>query len=82
MAKNLEAVVGDYNVICDRTGAKIKASDAVLQWDGLLVHKDWAEDRHPLDFVPSIEREEAVPVSRPQVTATFLNPGDVTKDNL
>jgi len=40
---------GDYNVICDRSGFKVKRSQCVLEWNGLLVYEPFAERRHPMD---------------------------------
>lgn len=53
---------GDNNIICDRTGFKIKRSEAQKEWDGQLVRKESWEARHPQDFpakprVPSQVRE-------------------------
>jgi len=42
---------GDNNLIDDRTGFSIKASDSRKEWNGLVVHKDQWEERHPQDFV-------------------------------
>jgi hypothetical protein len=51
---------GDWNAICDRCGAKFKASQLRKTWEGFMVcQKDW-EPRHPQDYVRA-PREEAVP---------------------
>ena len=42
----------DYAVgICQRTGFKVKASDTVREWTGLIVRSQSCDPRHPmLDF--------------------------------
>lgn len=42
---------GDNWLIDDRSGARIRRSDARMEWDGTVVHKDEFEPRHPQDFV-------------------------------
>ena len=43
---------GDWNVICDVCGCKMKHSESRKRWDGMLVcGEDW-ERRHPNDFAP------------------------------
>lgn len=77
-----EFVAGDYNVICDRTGFKVKASDTLLEWNGLRVRKaDW-EQRHPQDFVRGRADRQTVPDARPEQTDVFLATNEVTKDDL
>ena len=73
---------GDHNVLCDRTGRKVKRSQCVLQWDNLLVLKEHAEERHPQDNLPAGRVSQPVDISRPEGTDTFLSYGDVTPDTL
>lgn len=42
---------GDWNIICDVCGRKVKASTAKHRWDGLIVCPDDYEERHSLDFI-------------------------------
>ena len=72
----------DWRVICDRSGFKCWASETVLEWNGLRVLKRFAEARHPQDFVRGVKDDPSVPWARPEVTDTFLAPGDVTPDDL
>lgn len=60
---------GDYNVQCDRCGAKFKASECAMEWDNLFVCKAncW-EPRHPQDFLKGIPDDQRVPVARPRNT--------------
>lgn len=59
---------GDWNVICDRCGEKLKASEVRETWDGFKVHADrcW-EPRHPQDFVHGVEDDQSVPFVRSDV---------------
>ena len=73
---------GDFNRICDQSGFKVKASETVEQWDGLIVrHKDH-DPRHPQDFVRGKRDLQAVSKPRPEMTDSFLSPGDVTETDL
>lgn len=63
---------GDHNVICDRTGFKIKSSQARMQWDGSLVRKESWEPRHPQDFLRAIPDFQAVEDPRPDPAASYL----------
>jgi len=49
---------GNHWVECARSGAIIRAKDAMMTWDGLLVCPDDWEPRHPQDFVRG--REERI----------------------
>lgn len=73
---------GDYYVTCDRSGQKRLRSECVKQWDGLIVAKEYAEARHPLDFQRAPRAERVPSETRPQPAPIFLNPGDVTPDSL
>jgi hypothetical protein len=66
---------GDYNAICDRCGCKFKFSQLKLEWDGLYVctaNGCW-EPRQPQDYVKGVRDDMAVPVSRPDQPAVFLD---------
>lgn len=77
-----ETRLGDYHVICDRSGFKCWASQTVVQWDGLRVFKPFAEERQPQDFVRGVKDDQTVWNPRPEGTDTFLAPGDVTPEDL
>jgi len=73
---------GQHNVICDRSGYKLKSGDAVTTWDGLVVQpEDW-EPRHPLDFSAKPRDRQTVENPRPRPADIFLEYGDVTADDL
>lgn len=59
---------GDWNLICDVCGFKIKASDSLHRWDGMIVCRDDFEVRHPQDFVRGRVDNQTVPFSRPEAT--------------
>lgn len=62
---------GDWNLIDDRTGFKIKRSDAMREWTGHYVHRDEYEARHPQDFVKGIKDTQGVPDARPDIVGAF-----------
>lgn len=69
-------------VICDRSGFKVRKSDTVKEWNGLVVDKRFSEERHPQDFVRSIPERPPPPDARPEGESVFLSVGDVTEDDL
>ncbi len=75
-------IPGDNWVIDDRTGFKIRASDAVQEWSGAVVRKQSAEPRHPQDFVRGRIDDSRPAVVRPRQPDVFLADNDVTRDNL
>lgn len=63
---------GDYNVICDRCGAKFKASECELEWDNLFVcKKNCWEVRQPQDFVRGRIDDQTVPIARVRGEAQY-----------
>ena len=73
---------GDNNVISDRSGFKVKASECKYEWNGLYVHKDEWEERQPLDLIRGIPDDQSVEISRPPQTDVFLTANEVTPDDL
>lgn len=66
---------GDHYLIDDRTGFKIRRSDAREEWNGLIVDKRAFEARHPQDFVRGVEDDQAVDDPRPRpIDDTFIGP--------
>ena len=64
-------------MVCDRSGFTVWRSDCVKQWDGLLVHKRFAEARHPQDFLRAKRESLVVPDARPEraiADETFVGP--------
>jgi len=74
--------LGDYNIICDRTGFKVKASRAKRTWDNLFVRGQSWEKRHPQDFLHTVEDNQSVPIARTESTDVFLNTNEITADDL
>ena len=64
-------VSGQFNVICDVCGKKIKAGEAKHRWDGFVVCKDDFEQRHPQDFVRARQDKITVPFTRPRPLDAF-----------
>lgn len=75
------AIVGDYNVICDVCGFKLKRSQTRKRWDGLLVcDADW-EPQHPQDFVRALPRKRRRLDVRPEQPDKFVDGGPVEWDD-
>lgn len=73
---------GDHNIICDRCGRKIKASQSRKTWDNLVVcPEDW-EPRHPQDVIRIRAEEPGVKDPRPRPDDYFLSDNEVTADSL
>ena len=66
---------GDWNLICDVCGKKIKASESLHRWDGFIVCREDYETRHPQDFVRVHNDRISVPYSRPRPADRFLLTG-------
>ena len=63
---------GNWLLICDVCGKKIKASESKHRWDGLIVcHEDW-EVRHPMDFLKARSDKITVPFVRPRQPDVFI----------
>lgn len=75
-------IPGDPWVICDRSGLKVRMSDTRKEWNGLRVAKAFYEPRHPQDFVRGRKDDMRVPDARPRQPDVFLEPGDVTPEDL
>lgn len=61
-------VPGDHLVVCDRTGKTVLASETKREWNGLRVHKDHFETRHPQHYVRGVVDKIAVEDGRPWST--------------
>lgn len=73
---------GAHNIICDRTGFKIKSTQAKRQWDNLVVRSESWEPRQPQDFVRAKQDQPGVRGARPQPDDYFLATNEVTQDDL
>lgn len=78
-----EQRIGDHRAICDRSGFKVWASECVREWNGLLVHRRFADrTRHPQDFVRGVTDNPTVRNPRPETADTFLGVNEVTAASL
>lgn len=73
---------GDHNVICDRTGFKMKRSQCRKEWNGQLVRRESFEERQPQDYLRSFEDHQAVADPRSEAADTFVSDNEVTVDDL
>lgn len=60
-----------HKMVSDRSGQVFPANEIVRQWDGLLVHKDEEEPRHPQEFVRGVVDDYSVRNPRPQQNFLF-----------
>jgi len=72
MARNTY-ISGQWNLICDSCGKKIKAGMAKKRWDGFIVCPEDYEQRHPQDFVRARQDKITVPFTRPRPTDVFID---------
>lgn len=75
---------GDYNVICQISGFKLKRSDTRRDWRGLLINTlfgDW-NPRHPQDFIPASFDKQHVNDPNPESADIEVEPNTITKDDL
>lgn len=72
---------GDYNVIADCCGFKVKASTTRKQWNGLRVCIRHWEAQHPQDFLRGKRDDQSVPDPRPDSAPIFNYPSGILLDN-
>lgn len=65
-------ISGEWNLECDVCSKKIKAHEARLRWDGLMVCTKDYEIRHPQDFVRARQDKITVPFQRPKTTPPYF----------
>lgn len=73
---------GDWNAVCDRCGFEFKASELRRDWQGLMVCPEDFERRHPQEFIRAPLPDRSPYGSRAIGEYVFLNPGDVTPEDL
>lgn len=81
MAKDWNYKSGDWNLICDVCGKKMKASHARHRWDGLIVCDEDFEHRHAQDFLRVKSDKITVPYTRPVPTDIFRYTTPWDEDN-
>jgi len=57
--------LGDWNASCSMCGRKRKASQLVLNWQGMYRCPEHSDTRHPQDFVRSVPENMSVPWAQP-----------------
>lgn len=78
-------VPGDPYTICDFSGWKVRMSETVRTWNGLRVARRFVGEetqRHPQDLVRGRADRQIVEDARSEPADSFLDPGDVTEDDL
>lgn len=71
-------ISGEWNLICDVCGKKIKAGEAKHRWDGFVVCPSDFEYRHEQDFVRARQDKISVPFTRPRPVDSFTDVTYVT----
>ena len=66
-----EYIHGDYNVIDDKTGFKVKNSQVRTEWTHSRVHVSQFEVRHPQDFLRAVPDRQSVSNPRPGAPDAF-----------
>lgn len=73
---------GAHNVVCDRTGFKVKSTDVKTEWTGAIVRRSSFEKRHPQDFVKGKKERIGVKNARPYPEPRFLTTNEVSPSDL
>lgn len=73
---------GAYNVICERTGFKVKSTRTRKEWTGATVRTESWEPRHPQDLIRSVQDDQSVPDPNPEPEDVFLGDNDVSASDL
>ena len=58
-------VHGAHNVICDRSGFKVKSTEVKREWNHSVVRREDFEKRHPQDYVRGVRDIQSVSNPRP-----------------
>lgn len=64
--------LGAHNKICDRTGFKIKSTDAIKEWNNLVVRRESYEPRQPQDLIRSRQDRQQVDNPRTDQADRFI----------
>ena len=73
MSKDWNYKSGDWWILCDVCGKKIKASHAKHRWDGFIVCDKDFEHRHSQDFIKVRQDKITVPFLRPRSEDVFVD---------
>jgi len=72
---------GDHWVVCDICSGRLLSSKSKKNWEGLVCHPTCCDARHPQELIKARKDKIAVKDARPE-SFVYLNPGDVTRDDL
>lgn len=76
-------IPGDHLVICDQCGFQRYASECRMQWDNLFTCPECFDEKHPQYKPPTgLHEKQTVDIRRPETEPVFLEPGDVTPEDL
>lgn len=65
----------DYRCTCDKSGFVCWRSECIIQWDGMLVRKDFAEyERHPQDLLKPAKERPFTGITRKEQDDPPLDP--------
>lgn len=73
---------GDHLAICDSCGLRFYGSELRKNYRGFMVCKDDYETRHPQESIKVKKERIKVDNPRPQTADRFLEPGEVTAEDL
>ena len=80
--RNNRFVLGDAEAVCDVCGFQMKQSQLRKRWDGAMVCSKDFELRHPQDSLKAVPERNTIRDARIQPAPRFLQPGEVTADDL
>ena len=63
---------GTFWRIDDRSGFKVRNTDTRKQWNGLIVRKDFYENRNAQELVTGVRDDQTVPDARPRQKDRFV----------
>lgn len=77
-------IPGRPHAICDRCGEKRRLDQLAKEWTNLMVCRDVCLDPRPPQLDPPNIWPEGTPVpnARPDPTPIFVEPGDITPEDL
>lgn len=72
MSDDKHYVLGDFYRIDDRSGFKRRNWQTRKEWNGLIVDRNFWEERQPQDFVKGVTDNQNVPEARPRQVDVFI----------
>lgn len=74
---------GDYWIICNRTGFKIRRSEAVTDGEnGMIVKRGWADPKHPNEMRLKPRKPYVPTYVSPEPADHFLEANEITASDL